>query len=206
MCRTCRTGLLSPGGVRPASARACGRATWPVTWPTTATWRRPTNAPTPASGWPRRPGTRFVIPGDQSGTRTAWDFSAEPEFEEKLSRIRRFVRDEFIPQETHDLDAAAFSRPTGPLKEEQKTASAAVTSLPAPTGLSAEAGSCPAQPSSQYGYAGCQSVFAPQRTRQGWRPGTRPSSHAANGTAAAGSTAAGVLPTAGPGHGRFPAR
>jgi hypothetical protein len=60
----------------------------------------------------------------------AWGFSTEPEFEEKLSRMRGFeeklsrmrgfVRDEFIPLETPDLDAAAFSRATGPLKEEQR--------------------------------------------------------------------------------------
>ncbi len=74
----------------------------------------------PASGWPRWLGTRFVIPGDQSGIRTARDFSTEPEFEEKLSWMRGFVRDEFIPLETLDLDAAAFSRVTGPLKEEQR--------------------------------------------------------------------------------------
>ncbi len=43
----------------------------------------------------------------------AWDFSTEPEFEEKLSWMRGFVRDEFIPLETLDLDAAAFSRATG---------------------------------------------------------------------------------------------
>jgi acyl-CoA dehydrogenase len=61
-----------------------------------------------------------VIPGDQSGIRTAWDFSTQPEFEEKLSWMRGFVRDEFIPLETLDLDAAAFSRVTGPLKEEQR--------------------------------------------------------------------------------------
>jgi hypothetical protein len=30
----------------------------------------------------------------------AWDFSTEPEFEEKLSWMRGFVRDEFIPLET----------------------------------------------------------------------------------------------------------
>lgn len=58
--------------------------------------------------------------GDQSGIRMAWDFSTQPEFEEKLSWMRGFVRDEFIPLETLDLDAAAFSRVTGPLKEEQR--------------------------------------------------------------------------------------
>lgn len=50
----------------------------------------------------------------------ACDFSTQPEFEEKLSWMRGFVRDEFIPLETLDLDAAAFSRVTGPLKEEQR--------------------------------------------------------------------------------------
>ena len=55
----------------------------------------------------------------------AWDFSTEPEFEEKLSWTRGFVRDEFIPLETLDMDAAAFSRATGPLKEDKN---AAVTS------------------------------------------------------------------------------
>ena len=50
----------------------------------------------------------------------AWDFSTEPEFEEKLSWMRGFVRDEFILLETLDLDAAAVSRATGPLKEEQR--------------------------------------------------------------------------------------
>jgi hypothetical protein len=43
----------------------------------------------------------------------AWDFSTEPEFEEKLSWMRGFVRDEFIPLETLDLDAAAFSCAAG---------------------------------------------------------------------------------------------
>jgi acyl-CoA dehydrogenase len=50
----------------------------------------------------------------------AWDFSTEPEFEEKLEWMRGFVRDEIIPLETLDLDAAAFARATEPLKEEVK--------------------------------------------------------------------------------------
>lgn len=58
--------------------------------------------------------------GDQSGIRMACDFSTQPEFEEKLSWMRGFVRDEFILLKTLDLDAAAFSRVTGPLKEEQR--------------------------------------------------------------------------------------
>jgi acyl-CoA dehydrogenase len=48
----------------------------------------------------------------------AWDFSTEPEFEEKLEWMRGFVREEIIPLETLDLHAAAFERATAPLKEE----------------------------------------------------------------------------------------
>ena len=51
----------------------------------------------------------------------AWDFSTEPEFEEKLAWIRGFVRDEIIPLETLDLDPVAFDRATAPLKEEVKS-------------------------------------------------------------------------------------
>src|SRR6185437_1299272 len=50
----------------------------------------------------------------------AWDFSTEPEFAEKLEWMRGFVRDEIIPLETLDLDAAAFARATGPLKDQVK--------------------------------------------------------------------------------------
>jgi acyl-CoA dehydrogenase len=50
----------------------------------------------------------------------AWDFSTEPEFEERLEWMRGFVRDEIIPLETLDLDAAAFERAAAPLKEEVK--------------------------------------------------------------------------------------
>jgi acyl-CoA dehydrogenase len=50
----------------------------------------------------------------------AWDFSTEPEFEEKLEWMRGFVRDEIIPLETLDLDAPALDRATAPLKEEVK--------------------------------------------------------------------------------------
>jgi acyl-CoA dehydrogenase len=50
----------------------------------------------------------------------AWDFSTEPEFEEKLEWMRGFVRDEIIPLETLDLDAAALEHATAPLKEEVK--------------------------------------------------------------------------------------
>src|SRR5437660_12422560 len=50
----------------------------------------------------------------------AWDFSTEPEFEEKLEWMRGFVRDEIIPLETLDLDDAAFRRVTAPMKGKVK--------------------------------------------------------------------------------------
>ncbi|GIH03005.1 acyl-CoA dehydrogenase [Rhizocola hellebori] len=49
-----------------------------------------------------------------------WDFSTEPEFEEKLEWMRGFVRDEIMPLETLDLDPTAFDRAIAPLKEEVK--------------------------------------------------------------------------------------
>ena len=50
----------------------------------------------------------------------AWDFSTEPDFEEKLEWMRTFVREEIYPLETIDLDEATFRRLTDPLKEEVK--------------------------------------------------------------------------------------
>src|SRR5579872_173849 len=50
----------------------------------------------------------------------AWDFSTEPEFEEKLEWMRTFVRGEIYPLETLDLDEASFRRITDPMKEEVK--------------------------------------------------------------------------------------
>ena len=52
----------------------------------------------------------------------AWDFSTEPEFQEKLDWMRTFVREEIWPLETvaEDLDQAAFDRLYAPLEEEVK--------------------------------------------------------------------------------------
>src|SRR5688572_32050690 len=50
----------------------------------------------------------------------AWDFSTEPEFEEKLAWMRGFVREEVFPLEVVDLDQAALDRATAPLKAEVK--------------------------------------------------------------------------------------
>jgi len=50
----------------------------------------------------------------------AWDFSTEPEFEEKLAWMREFVREEVFPLETLDLDHDTFLRAVRPLQEEVK--------------------------------------------------------------------------------------
>src|SRR5919106_4441745 len=56
----------------------------------------------------------------------AWDFSTEPEFQEKLDWMEGFVRDEIIPLETlapewrRPEGRRAFARITDPLKEEVK--------------------------------------------------------------------------------------
>jgi acyl-CoA dehydrogenase len=50
----------------------------------------------------------------------AWDFSTEPEFEEKLEWMRGFVRDEIFPLETLDLDHDTFLRVVRPLQQQVK--------------------------------------------------------------------------------------
>ena len=50
----------------------------------------------------------------------AWDFSTEPEFEEKLAWMRSFVRDEIFPLETLDLSHTAILEAVAPLKVEVK--------------------------------------------------------------------------------------
>jgi acyl-CoA dehydrogenase len=47
-----------------------------------------------------------------------WDFSTEPEFEEKLDWARSFVRDEIEPLETLELDHATYRRVAVPLQQE----------------------------------------------------------------------------------------
>jgi acyl-CoA dehydrogenase len=51
-----------------------------------------------------------------------WDFSTEPEYEEKLNWASAFVRDEIIPLETLDLDRAELLKRTAPLKDRVKQA------------------------------------------------------------------------------------
>ena len=44
-----------------------------------------------------------------------WDFSTEPEFQEKLHWMADFVREEIYPLETLDLDAAELEAISAPL-------------------------------------------------------------------------------------------
>jgi acyl-CoA dehydrogenase len=48
----------------------------------------------------------------------AWDFSTEPEFEEKLEWMRGFVREEIFPLETLDLPHETFLRAVRPLQDQ----------------------------------------------------------------------------------------
>jgi acyl-CoA dehydrogenase len=50
----------------------------------------------------------------------AWDFSTEPDFEDKLEWMRRFVREEVFPLETLDLSYDDLTRVARPLQEEVK--------------------------------------------------------------------------------------
>jgi acyl-CoA dehydrogenase len=50
----------------------------------------------------------------------AWDFSTEPEFQQKLDWIRQFVREEIFPLETLSLDWRDYRRVIVPLSEKVK--------------------------------------------------------------------------------------
>ncbi len=50
----------------------------------------------------------------------AWDFSTEPEFEEKLAWMREFVREEIFPFETLSLSHDAMADAVKPLQDEVK--------------------------------------------------------------------------------------
>lgn len=60
----------------------------------------------------------------------AWDFSTEPEFEEKLEWVRRFMRERVYPLETLDLNDKQFQIVAGPLKDEVKEAGLWAAHLP----------------------------------------------------------------------------
>jgi acyl-CoA dehydrogenase len=51
----------------------------------------------------------------------SWDFSTEPEFEEKLEWMRRFVREEVFPLEVLDVDDQTFMRLVRRLQDEVKS-------------------------------------------------------------------------------------
>jgi acyl-CoA dehydrogenase len=59
-----------------------------------------------------------------------WDFSTEPEFEEKLEWMRRFVHDEIYPLEVLDTDDATFMRIVRTLQDEVKSRRLWATHLP----------------------------------------------------------------------------
>jgi acyl-CoA dehydrogenase len=60
----------------------------------------------------------------------AWDFSTEPDFQEKLDWMREFVREEVFPLETLDLDHDTFVRAIRPLTERVKEAGLWAAHLP----------------------------------------------------------------------------
>ncbi|MEY2397484.1 MAG: acyl-CoA dehydrogenase [Actinomycetota bacterium] len=64
----------------------------------------------------------------------AWDFSTEPEFEEKLAWMRGFVREEIFPLETLDLTHEQFLRAIAPMQDEVKARGLWAAHLPAELG------------------------------------------------------------------------
>ena len=64
----------------------------------------------------------------------AWDFSTEPEFEEKLEWMRGFVREEVFPLETLDLTYDQVRILIRPLQERVKAEGLWAAHLPAALG------------------------------------------------------------------------
>src|SRR5437588_12109441 len=60
----------------------------------------------------------------------SWDFSTEPEFEEKLEWMRAFVKEEVYPLEVLDADEAGFRRIIRSLQHEVKRQKLWATHLP----------------------------------------------------------------------------
>src|SRR6202022_346990 len=60
----------------------------------------------------------------------AWDFSTEPEFEDKLAWMRSFVRDEIIPLETLDVSYDALRQIVKPLQDQVKARGLWASHLP----------------------------------------------------------------------------
>jgi acyl-CoA dehydrogenase len=59
-----------------------------------------------------------------------WDFSTEPEFEEKLEWMRGFMREEVYPLEVLETDDAGFTRAIRPMQQEVKQHKLWATHLP----------------------------------------------------------------------------
>src|SRR3982074_3673198 len=59
-----------------------------------------------------------------------WDFSTEPEFQEKLDWMQKFVKEEIWPLEVIDTDLAGFTRLVRPLQDEVKARGLWATHLP----------------------------------------------------------------------------
>jgi acyl-CoA dehydrogenase len=64
----------------------------------------------------------------------AWDFSTEPEFEQKLEWMRGFVRDEIMPLELLELERDDFIRAVRPLQQEVKDRELWASHLPVDMG------------------------------------------------------------------------
>jgi acyl-CoA dehydrogenase len=60
----------------------------------------------------------------------SWDFSTEPEFQEKLDWMRKFVKEEVWPLEVIETDLAGFGRLIKPLQDEVKARGLWATHLP----------------------------------------------------------------------------
>ena len=76
-------------------------------------------APTVVAGW-GPPTAEPDVGGRGEGAPMAWDFSTEPEFEEKLAWMRGFVREEVFPLETLDLTYDQVREVIRPLQERVK--------------------------------------------------------------------------------------
>src|SRR5207244_2847675 len=95
-------------------SRVRWRATPPIAVRAEVTSRKPTN---PRTATVRR---LRIMRRPLACRHMAWDFSTEPEFEEKLEWMRGFVRDEIIPLETLGLPYERIEDIVRPLQQQVK--------------------------------------------------------------------------------------
>ena len=69
----------------------------------------------------------------------SWDFTTEPEFQEKLDWMETFVREEVWPLEVIETDLDGFKRLVKPLQDEVKARGLWATHLPPSTAVRATA-------------------------------------------------------------------